>query len=174
MAFADIDAIRARAALPPETTTITVEGWGDFRVQRILLEQKQEFQAAVRENDGKINLAAAQGLLGAAVVRPVLTDEDLALFWSHPDYAKGLEYLITQTALWCQATPAAAQEAANAAHDGFPDRADGTEPSPRGGVGPVRDGVSPAAGADPGATTHRYDSDGVPSLDGVQAGATAA
>jgi hypothetical protein len=174
MAFADIDAIRARAALPPETTVITVEGWGDFRVQRVTLAQKQEFQAAVRENDRKVNLASAQMLLRAAVLTPEITDEDVALFWGHPDYAKGLESLINQVSDWCQATPAAAQEAANAAHDGFPDRADGTEPSPRGGVGPVRDGVSPAAGADPGATTHRYDSDGVPSLDGVQAGATAA
>jgi hypothetical protein len=174
MAFADIDAIRARAALPPETTVITVEGWGDFQVQRITLGQKQDFQTMVRENDNKMSLAAAQALLGAAVVAPALTNEDVALFWGHPDYAVGLESLINRIATWCQATPGAGQEAANAAHDGFPDRADGAEPSPRGGVGPLRDGASPAVGADAGRTTHLYDSDGVPSLDGVQAGAAAA
>src|SRR5215204_2907629 len=137
--FADIDAIRARAALPPETTTITIDGWGDFRCTRITLAEKQAFQAAVRANDGQVGQAAATILAEAAHLTPALTAEDIALFWGHPDYAAGLESLINQIATWCQATPGAAQEAVQAARAGFPDRADG--PDGPDGVGPVRAGA---------------------------------
>jgi hypothetical protein len=175
MAFADIAAIRARAALPPETTVITVDGWGAFQAQRINLQQKQEMGAAIRANDGRMGLDAAQILLAAAIVAPELSAEDITLLWHHPDTALSLEALVNQVAEWCQATPGAAAEAVDDARDGFPDRPDGAEPPASGGVGSVRNGVVPAdRGDDPDRDAGADGPDRVSPLDGLQVSASAA